>query len=136
MRFQTRDSDVVWEMVEGEMLLIDLLKGVYYSLRGGTSQLASDLLHGMTAEETVQRWQARFPDSDLARAAESASGLVSYLGEHALIVPRQGDPESAPDHELTRHDFPEIEQYEDMKEIFEMDPIHDGDLERGWPVHN
>lgn len=136
MRFRARDNDVVWEVVEGEVLLIDLLKGIYYSLQGGTSQLASDLLHGLTLEESVERWQVRFPESDRLEATEAASRLVSYLGEHGLVVQREGDPQSAPVHELSRHDFPPVEQYEDMKEIFEMDPIHDGDLERGWPVHN
>lgn len=136
MRFRARDNDVVWEVVEGEVLLIDLFKGVYYSLQGGTSQLASDLLHGLTEQESVDRWQARFPNSDRAQASARAASLVQYLTEQSLILPREGESEPAPDHELARHDFPEVEQYEDMKEIFEMDPIHDGDLERGWPVHN
>ena len=42
--------------------------------------------------------------------------------------------ETVPPQDKKVDTFPEVERYDDMTEIFEMDPIHDGDLERGWPV--
>ncbi len=133
MRLKPRDGDIVWETVEGELLLIDLLHGVYYSARWGTAQLVSDLMHGHTPSEAVLRWQERFPQEPVE--AGTAEGLAAYLTEKGLASLGSTEPtEPAPFLELTERGFPAIECYEDMKEIFEMDPIHEGDLEQGWPV--
>lgn len=135
MRLRPRDRDVVWESVEGEVLLLDLLHGVYFSVRFGTAQLVSDLLHGHSAEEVAARWlKSVGPSPGLEKKIE---GLISYLMEMGLAVSGAAEPsEPGVFLELESHELPDIERYEDMKEIFEMDPIHEGDLERGWPVHN
>ncbi|MFA5504388.1 MAG: hypothetical protein WC314_04205 [Vulcanimicrobiota bacterium] len=135
MRLQPRDRDIVWESIEGEVLLLDLFHGVYYSVRFGTAQLVSDLLHGHRPGEVAERWLEKVgPTSGLQEKIQS---LSAYLVEHGLAVSGRPEPsEPAAFLELESHELPDIERFEDMKEIFEMDPIHEGDLERGWPVHN
>jgi hypothetical protein len=122
--------------MENEVLLIDLQRGIYYSARFGTAQIVSDLLYGYGREEILARWRDK--GHSPAGLAERVDRLAGYLQEQSLGVESSGGPQSgAPFLELGQDPaFPEVEQFEDMKEIFEMDPIHDGNLERGWPVHN
>ncbi len=137
MRHQPRDKDIVWEVSEGEVLLIDLSRGVYYSVRQGTAQLAHDLLHGHSVEEIVARWSERFPGSDVDAVSAQLQSVVSLFTNDGLVTERAAAP-SQPGIllELESSELTDVECYDDMKEIFEMDPIHDGDLEHGWPVHN
>lgn len=135
MRYQPRDKDIVWEVNEGEVLLIDLSRGVYYSARQGTAQLVHDLLHGHTKEEALTRWSQRYPSA--AESQTHLDAVLDLLTTDQLVRAREQAPlEPGAIIELESSDFLPLERYDDMTEIFEMDPIHDGDLEQGWPVHN
>lgn len=135
MRYQPRDKDIVWEVSEGEVLLIDLSRGVYYSARQGTAQLVHDLLHGHTVQEVLTRWSQRYPSA--VGSQTHLDAVLELLTTDQLVRPREQAPvEPAAIIELESSDFLPLERYDDMTEIFEMDPIHDGDLEQGWPVHN
>lgn len=135
MRYQPRDKDIVWEVSEGEVLLIDLSRGVYYSARHGSAQLVHDLMHGHSEEEIAARWAARFPSNpDLGSHLNTV--LQLFTGDGLVKEREQAPARPGPVLELESNDFTAVERYDDMTEIFEMDPIHDGDLERGWPVHN
>ncbi len=135
MRYQPRDKDIVWEVSEGEVLLIDLSRGIYYSARQGTAQLVHDLMHGHSSEEIATRWAERFPSGADPKA--HLSTVLRLFTSDGLVTERGQSPaHPGPILELESNDFTAVERYDDMTEIFEMDPIHDGDLEHGWPVHN
>lgn len=135
MRYQPRDKDIVWEVSEGEVLLIDLSRGVYYSARHGTAQLVHDLMHGHNSKEIAARWTERFPSSSGFEAHLKA--VLQLFTADGLVTEREQAPaRPGPTLELETLDFTAVERYDDMAEIFEMDPIHDGDLEQGWPVHS
>ncbi len=136
MRYQPRDKDIVWEVSEGEVLLIDLVKCVYFSARNGTTQLVHDLLHGHSSDEIVARWVERHPQGESNVREHLQAVILMFTANDLIKVLEQDPPRPGIFLELESVELTEVEYYEDMKEIFEMDPIHDGDLERGWPVHN
>lgn len=135
LSYEPRDAEVVWEVTEGEVLLMDLAVGIYYSIRGGTAQLVSDLLHGLDPDAIVGRWMKRFPDTSKEVISTFLQTTIESLKADNLVRERSGLPvQEASVIELTDSELYPVEKYEDMKEIFEMDPIHDGDTERGWPI--
>lgn len=128
MKYEARDAEIVWERMGDESLLIDLRVGVYYSFRKGYSALLDALMEGWEQTEILEKANS----SEQVKAA--LDSMVAFLLKENLVVEapeRQVNP-----HELALNsmEFPEIERFDDLQEIFEMDPIHDGDLERGWPV--
>lgn len=116
-----------------ESLLIDLRSGVYYSFQKGYAGLLDALLEGWTEDELRERTVTE----QVEVVEKSLKNLLDFLLGESLVVERQDPPttESQP-LELVSLEFPAIEKFEDLQEIFEMDPIHEGDLERGWPVAN
>lgn len=135
MRYQPRDKDIVWEVSEGEVLLIDLVRCIYYSARQGTAQLVHDLMHGHNAEEIAARWLQRFP-SGSDPTSHLNTILQLFITDELIKEREQAPAQPGALIELESSEFTSVERYDDMKEIFEMDPIHDGDTEHGWPVHN
>lgn len=137
MRYSPRDLDIVWECMDGESLLIDLKKGVYYSFRAGTSQLLIYLLSGRSFEEIKEEMLERFDALEGGQLEQRIHDLVGMLLADELVVEDAQRSRDEPDLlELDPLEFPAPEKFDDMTEIFEMDPIHDGDLERGWPVQS
>ena len=136
MRYQPRDKDIVWEVSEGEVLLIDLSRGVYYSARQGTAQLVNDLMHGHNAEEIVARWGERGGQNGADPRAHLETVLQLFTTDGLVCQTAASPATPGPLLQLESLEFSAVERYDDMTEIFEMDPIHDGDLEHGWPVHN
>lgn len=136
MRYQARDENIVWEVVDEEILLMDLRVGIYYSIRGATVLLAHDLLQGFKSEEIIERFKGKFPEvAEPELKAKLAETSELLLNDELLVLRVDEFKPSLPIPELTSSRFEPIEKYDDMQEIFEMDPIHDGDTERGWPVH-
>lgn len=131
MRYQPRDAEIVWEKMEDESLLIDLRSGVYYSFQKSYAPLVDRLLEGWSREELLQN----VPLPSQPQVESALSRLLDFLTNEGLLV--EGADKPAGELQLLDTDpleFPEPEKYEDLQEIFEMDPIHEGDLEKGWPV--
>lgn len=135
MRYSCRDLDVVWENQDGETLLIDLRRGVYYSFLDGTALLLTLLLSGYTAQAACEFIHKEYKSFDLTLLKKQTKDLIKFLLADELVIEAPERKQETVALQDKRIDgFPEVERYDDMTEIFEMDPIHDGDLERGWPV--
>lgn len=136
MRYSARDLDIVWENQDEESLLIDLKKGVYYSFLDGTAFILECLLSGHTTEETKDQLKSLLDGVSESELSSRVQSVTQLLLDDDLV---KETPDRTVDKHLISSDvkiskFPEVEKFDDMTEIFEMDPIHDGDLERGWPV--
>jgi Coenzyme PQQ synthesis protein D (PqqD) len=129
-------SDVVHETVDGEVILIDLANGSYYSLAGCGAAVWEALATGATGGEICAALEARFeaePDAIEGAVAE----LLAQLRGFELIVEASVGSSTAlppPAAEVDRAAFvaPVIERYTDMKDYFLLDPIHEVSAE-GWP---
>ncbi len=126
MKYEARDAEIVWERMGDESLLIDLRVGVYYSFREGYAGLLDALMEGWDREKILAE-----AAQDVGSALDS---LEAFLLKENLVVEAPERAVNPHDLKLSSTSFPEIERFDDLQEIFEMDPIHDGDVERGWPV--
>jgi hypothetical protein len=138
MRFyQVNRPDVVMESFEGEVVLVQMKSGNYYSLQG-SAPVIWDLLDCGASIESVGDYLMARHTGDAEEVRGSVLTLVEELVAESLIVPARNAP-PASSSEVTgpvESDAPFVrpvlERYTDMQELLLLDPIHDVD-ESGWP---
>jgi hypothetical protein len=128
--------EIVHETVDGEVIAIDLANGSYYSLAGSGPAIWELLSGGVSEAEIVAGLEARF-DAGNSDIAAAVSALLSQLQENSLIVASNeaaGVDASAVVNadEKSVFEAPRLERYNDMKDYFLLDPIHEVDT-AGWP---
>jgi Coenzyme PQQ synthesis protein D (PqqD) len=136
---------VVAEVVEGEVILINLETGNYYSL-GGSGAVVWELVDtGRDREQLLAAAEASFEGEPTA-IRESVADLVDQLVAEGLVVADEAAPGTAPAatngtspapanraaHERVPFEAPALGKYTDMQEFILLDPIHDI-AEAGWP---
>jgi len=125
---------VVSEVIDGELVVMNLATGNYFSSAGSGARLWARLDHGASAEGLVATLAAHHEvDVDTARAdverylaTLQAEGLVREYGEAAPALPLE------PVHAREAYEAPAMQVYSDMRDLLMLDPIHDV-AEEGWP---
>ena len=130
-RYTINAPDVVAENLGGEIVILNLANGYYFSLGGIACPIWSLILAGHSPQSIFKSIEVRRPD-----LVEESSEFVKRLIELNLICPlRAADAVPAePIDELWSGDGPTIEVYDDLAELIAADPIHDVDEQAGWPT--
>ena len=127
--------EIVHETVDGEVIAIDLADGSYYSLAGSGSAVWEMLGQGASEAEIGVALADRF-EAEEAEIGAAVATLLAQLRENGLIVSEEGTaaepPAAARSGEKTPFEAPRLERYNDMKDYFLLDPIHEVDT-AGWP---
>jgi Coenzyme PQQ synthesis protein D (PqqD) len=141
MRFRINTSRAISEIIDGEVIVIDLTTGSYYSLRGAGAEVWSDLTSGSHVDRIVERLAARY-DASKDEIADSVRDLLDALDREELVVAvEDGELELAGDQPavavapvMERSPFqrPVLEKHTDMQDLILLDPVHDVS-EKGWP---
>ncbi len=135
--YRVNRPDVVMESFEGELVLVHMKSGNYYSLQGSAPMIWDLIDRGSSLEDIGDQLVARYPN-EAGEIRRSAQDLVQELAAESLIVPLAGasTPASTDRPSLlesgTTFVPPRLERYTDMQELLLLDPIHDVD-ETGWP---
>ena len=135
--YRVNRPDVVMESFEGELVLVHMKSGNYYSLQGSAPMIWELIDRGSSLEDIADQLVTRYPD-DAGEIKRSAQDLVEELVAESLIVPLAGAPTAASSNNTNPLDsdapfvLPVLERYTDMQELLLLDPIHDVD-ETGWP---
>ncbi len=129
--------EIVHETVDGEVIAIDLANGSYYSLAGSGPTVWELLGQGATEAEVREALAARY-EGDETEIASAVATLLGGLREHALILAAEegegaGPSATVADGEKRPFEAPRLERYDDMKDYFLLDPIHEVNPEAGWP---
>jgi hypothetical protein len=82
-------QDVLWNKVEGDVVILNLESGIYFSLSGVGSRFWELIAEGVSREDAVQRLTAEYKvdasqlESDLDTLLRdlSTEGLVSIEGQ-------------------------------------------------------
>jgi len=129
--------NIVSEAIDGEVVIVNLVKGDYYSLFKTAADIWSSIERGTTRSDIVESLQHNYDCSDVDLAAE-VDRFITKLDAEGLIAISESD-ESLPALELNestqtaKFEPPAIEKFTDMEELLLLDPIHEADEEKGWP---
>ena len=134
-RYFADPRKVVHETIDGEVILIQLDTGCYYSLGGSGAEIWGLLAGGQTPDEAAAALRVRF-DAPPGVVEASVAQLAEQLRAEDLLQP-DGDgppPQAAAAEPGERGPFvePVLEKYTDMQDFLLVDPIHDV-AEAGWP---
>ena len=143
MRFELDRRRVVHETIDGEVILIHMETGFYYSLEGPGSEIWDALVAGCGPDEIAGRLRTRYlappgaiEDAVAALAEElceerlldRANGQPANGATAAAPAPGGGDTTSP----LEEFEAPILHRYTDMADFMLVDPIHEVE-ESGWP---
>lgn len=134
--------NVVGEEFEGEVVVVNLESGCYFSLMGSAKDIWKRLVQGSASTESII---ASLSDTLDCSGIDTAAVVVPFLNELKkleLVVPADSSsPTSSTTHEpqgdsiRPRFEAPRVETFTDLQDILLLDPIHDVD-ESGWPMVN
>jgi len=125
LKYKVASDDVVFEVFDGETVVLDLGTGRYFGFNVAASALWQALSIGVESAALAgtgvdPAWVSRFVadclEAGLLIEAPETPGNPLPVGFHV--------PADAP---------PQIEVHSELSDLIAADPIHDVDLEVGWP---
>jgi hypothetical protein len=126
------------ETIEGEVILIDLDTGTYYSLRDTGAVVWQRIQDSAETSHIVDTLASTYEGS-ADEIGSAVADLLEELTREGLIEPVDGDTPAAEARVPTvpvagRPPFsaPVLEKHTDMQDLILLDPVHEVDA-RGWP---
>ena len=132
-------EEVVHETVDGEVILIALQTGCYYSLEGSGAEVWAGLLEGRRPTEVASELEERYT-AEPGAIRDAVLELVDRLVRERLVVPQDdnggargpGDARAPAAFDAPPFAPPVFHKFTDMQDFLLVDPIHDVD-DAGWP---
>ena len=134
-RFRVNSPAVIHETIDGEVVIINLNTGNYYSLDRAGATIWELLDKGLSIDEIVEIAMECY-DGSPVDMENGISRLVSELRQEDLVLSDDAIQPAlhsmAPTIEKQRFEAPSLLKYTDMQDLILLDPIHEVD-ETGWP---
>lgn len=123
------EPNVISEPMEGELVVINLESGCYYSLNRPAAKIWSCLNRGLSVEQIIAAQQGDGLDETEVR--DTIASFCGFLEEEMLMIASVSDQDQ-PMCASDPYEKPVIEKFSDMQEMLLLDPIHEVS-EMGWP---
>lgn len=131
-RFEVNSPEVIEESVDGEVLIVHLGTGAYYSSDGAGEFIWRRVIAGHTTAEVANAVTDHFGVAE-STASAAVERMIGQYVEEGLIRERAGRPiDDVPAAESATFEEPVLNKYTDMEELLLLDPVHDVE-EAGWP---
>jgi len=139
--FSVAGPHVVADDVDGEVIVLNLDTGVYYSFRDSASAIWQLLLQArVSIEDMVEHLCSRY-EGEREAVLKAVLAFVKMVEAEGLIAASEVAAECSPAGETdlgsvqrTAFVLPVFEKYTDMEEFLLVDPIHEVDVSE-WPAH-
>lgn len=132
--YKINEEKMFFDIADGQAVVINFVTGMYY----GTSTLGSAVLEKIVNGAPVEKVLAALSSADGCPAdmGDKLDGFIKALLDKEILVPGDTDSQDvsfdksafADGFELTLDEFAEVQ------DLLLADPIHDVDVEEGWPV--
>jgi hypothetical protein len=139
--FRVNSPRVMHETIEGEVILIDLTTGSYYSLRAAGAAVWHAIENGADEDGIRDALELRYegPSDEIRSAVGSllddlaAEGLIEQADASDVNDARTASTASPPSaNGRTPFEVPVLEKHTDMQDLILLDPVHEVD-QQGWP---
>lgn len=142
-RYIVNSPDVVNETIDGEVIMINLKSGHYYSTDRVGADIWAQAEKLASTAEIVQTLLLRYEgnSADIEHAVGEfvdsllRENLIRFDPEAAPLEPGRKDAVPEAGRKILKVPFerPRLQKYSDMQDLLLLDPIHDVD-ETGWPT--
>jgi hypothetical protein len=126
------------ETVDGETLVMDMVKGNYYSCVGASAFAWNALTAGMSPAELAPLLAERYGIAE-ADATRDVDQFVAALVDEEMLHPTDTAPDARVDRAALEAAVPPseyaglaLERFTDLADLILLDPVHDVS-EVGWP---
>jgi hypothetical protein len=145
-RYRVNRPSVIDQTIEGEVIMINLETGTYYSLIKSAAEIWSLVESSVSLDAIVNDLAARY-EVPSERVQPTVLQFLGELEREKLIVQANGqiEPNGQIDGRPSRIEGPArspaaepfeppvLEKFEDMQDLILLDPVHEVDENRGWP---
>lgn len=134
-RYRLNEPNVSSEEIDGEVIIVNLINGNYYSAQGMGAYVWGRISHSENLDDMQTSLSQRFTGSHTT-IRDDLSAFLDKLEDEGLIAKAADSDETggtlidAPMPE--QYSAPNLNCYSDMKDLLLLDPVHDVEDE-GWP---
>jgi len=135
LRYRTNEPRFVDETIDGEALVMDMVRGNYYSCAGASAVAWNALKAGLDVDEVVAHLVDAFAVSPEQAAADLEPFVRALVAEEMLVEGAAGAPSAPPavvGGPSGGYDGLRFERFTDLADLILLDPVHDVS-EAGWP---
>lgn len=134
-RYEVNSAKIAHETIDGEVIIVHLENGAYYSIENTGSDVWSLINQGATVDQIVDGLVGKY-EGDPKGMRAAVEPFVRELAEEELIMVTASTNVAQPalsysDHKTTFAE-PVLEKYLDLQELLLLDPIHEV-TDEGWP---
>jgi coenzyme PQQ synthesis protein D (PqqD) len=133
---RVNSPNVIYETIEGEVILIDLKTGTYYSLRDSGAAVWQAIEHGAGEDGIAAELRSRY-DASEGEIRAAVRRLLDELEREGLVRAEEGEaapaaPASGNGAGRLPFAAPVLEKHTDMQDLILLDPVHEVGAQ-GWP---
>jgi len=132
-------AHIVSDSIDGEVIIVNLIKGIYFSISGSGERIWDCISNGWSIENVAEYLRTEFvnvPDD----VTDKITTFAEKLEDEGLI--KRSDDRPPANEKLTVNastngarltfEEPSLTVFTDMEALLLLDPVHDFD-EAGWP---
>lgn len=138
-RYRVNGPNIVSNTFDGEVVIINMERGTYYTLSHSGTDIWNGVTQGMTAATILDALLKKYQGEREAIESSLATLLGQLVDEGIVAMDGSGRAETTViddtnDSGGSPHAFqpPLLQKYTDMEAILMLDPIHEVDA-TGWP---
>ncbi len=138
--FRINRPQIVCETIDGEVVIVNLDKGYYYSLLKTGADIWSGIERQIDRHSLIQEMTQAY-DGSVEEIAAAIDEFLEKLQHEELIISDLIESVST-DNDIKKisktankpsFEKPMLEKFTDMEDLLLLDPIHEVDVEAGWP---
>lgn len=122
------------EEFEGETVLLDVVRGLYFSLTGSAIELWRVFHERRSATEALDCLCLQLAGADRGALQEA----IKSMCDNQLLVPAGGPPSDGGPARFVVTDKgyarPMVEVFSDLADLISIDPVHEVNAATGWPI--
>lgn len=138
MQIELNKSAAIFDIIDGDIVIINLINGNYYNLTGSGAHLWKLIVSTTTSNELTDSLTASF-EVDEKQAEKDIAIFLAQLEKESLIIKSDINQNIKPQSKNTSsnrksYQAPILETFSDMQDFLLVDPIHEVD-ENGLPKY-
>ena len=133
--YRLNDEKMFFDLADGQAVVINFLSGIYYGTTALGSVVLERLVNGKAPEKIAVAVKALpgCPEDFDARL----SAFMEKLQEKEIILAGETSPggdEDIGDAALADGFVLTLDEFSEVQDLILADPVHDVDVEQGWPI--
>ena len=134
--YKLNDAKMFYDMAEGQAIVINFTSGMYYGTSSLGSAVLDSLLAGASVEDICKAIQA-LPGCPGDMPAKLNAFIDELLAKEIVVADEASGAACAIDASSLADGFVlTVDEFAEVQDLILADPVHDVDVEQGWPILN